>query len=486
MRRMNNDTKRNSLREWTVKYLMNPYYIKLLFMITTFGLTIPMLKATFDILVKVAVVWGGIYLLYDLFTKRWFLKTRYIIWLLIFLVLYFVSNLVNYDTYLYTNTVVFVYMVLMFLVVYPVPEDLELPAAYRQLRLYCTVFILLSFVASAVAVLVYFLNFNYEVVYSGKSYWIGVHEGRFWGIFNNPNLAAVMAVLSIMLSAVYFLLREAKSFLPKGFLIANIILHILIIMYTGSRGGELLLWGILAFTAFFWRDKIAKALFRKGTLTHAKSIAAFALVVIVGIGGYLALEKPARLVGSEVPRMTVYVRYWLGGSSEGLDYDELTEELDRPESPSGDVTTGRRLLWSYGFDKFLSNPVFGVTSEGLNKEIKIGSVLQPHLHSLYLQLMASTGILSLLVFLAFKMRIAVRTVCYLFTCKEHDLRYYLVGILGAFAATMMIYQTVEVFEVFQVILVAMVMWTLLGYMVYFLPKKTKRLVGKNDENRESD
>ena len=483
---MKENTKLNRFRDWIIRYLMNPFYIKLFFMITTFGLTIPVLKSAIDGFVKIGVVWGGIYLFYDLFTKRWFLKTRYIIWLIIYLGLYLVSNLVNYDTYLYNNTVVFGYTVLIFLVLYPVPEDLTHTAVLKQLRMYCTVFILLTFTASVVSMLVYFLNFNYEIEYFGISYWIGVHQGRFWGIFNNPNLAAVMAVLSIMLSTIYLLIRERKAFLPKGFLIVNIVLHVLIVMYTSSRGGELLLCGTFAITAFFWRDKIAEKLFKRNPATVAKSIAAFALALVVGIGGYFLLEKPARIVASEVPRLTVFLKYKMQGNTEKPNYSELTEELDRPDTPGGDVTTGRTVLWSYGWKKFKTNPIFGVTSESLNKEVLIGYKPQPHLHCLYLQILASTGALSLIIFLIFKLRIAIQTVWYLFTCKERNNQYYLVGILGAFAATMMVYQAVEVFEMFQVILVAMVMWTLLGYMVYFLPKNTKKFIRKKDENRESD
>lgn len=99
--------------------LGNAIYLKVSYLLLICFYTISFLMPLLDGLLKVVLIYGFLYLVYDLFTRRLFFKAPFVKFLLVFLALYAVTVAINYQKYLWDNFVALCYMAVSMLILFP-------------------------------------------------------------------------------------------------------------------------------------------------------------------------------------------------------------------------------------------------------------------------------------------------------------------------------------------------------------------------------
>jgi len=189
--------------------------------------------------------------------------------------------------------------------------------------------------------------------------------GRFviYGGMFDPNDIAYVLISLFPLSFYFVMHREGK--MKKGFAIGSIITALIVVLYTGSRGGMV---GLLAVIAYFM---LTKTYGIKGS--HKIIFIAAMLVLLFAVRDKIDIER------------------YLTLTDVGSDYN-VTDEF------------GRFAIWGRAFDLLLANPLTGVGAEcsgmaiGYAREA-LGIVAKwQEVHNTYIQVAVETGVPGFLVF----------------------------------------------------------------------------------------
>lgn len=447
--------------------LGNSIYLKVSYVLLICLYTVSFLMPVLDDLPKAVLIYGFLYLVYDLFTRRLFLKALFVKLLLIFLALYAVTIAINYQSYLWDNFVVFCYMAVSMLILFPHDPEADREKKRQELLLICRIVSWLLFGATVLSLLVYLLNINQTLYYYGKPVYIGVCQSRLWGVYPNPNTSAVLAGLGLASSMIVWLLKGGSRKQRALFWI-NFSCQLLLIVLSGSRGGEMFLFAMMGVVLFFFRDKIADRLTKK-QWPSAKKYLVSVLCFLIFTGGYYALGKPIKSAVAWIPYAVSSV---MSPAEDGEPAEEF-QPLEREDSEEVKMGSGRLRLWGIGLQRFSEHPIFGMTAKKLTDGVITDGAATEHLHNLYIQTLGSSGITGFLVFMTFKIWILLRAVIYAFREKERGRDYYLVILLFAVAVAVSVQQLVEVDELYRVEAIPVITWILLGYLVYFLPNRKK-------------
>jgi O-antigen ligase len=203
------------------------------------------------------------------------------------------------------------------------------------------------------------------------------------GSFVNQHHFAAFMEMTISLTCGILLSKTAKK--EQSFLlIFSLVLMIIVVFFTGSRGGMLSLFGIATFFIFsnsLIDNKTAQALSFKNKLPILALILTIAFVILG-------------------------ITFFLGGDASlirGIGLSEMTQT---------DFSTGRLDFWKVAIQIFLHNPIFGAGLDSFpvimtKYDTWNGTFRIEQAHNDYLQILAEAGIFGLFcvgmfVFLTFK------------------------------------------------------------------------------------
>lgn len=448
--------------------LGNGSYFKVSYLVLICFQMILFFRPICDPILKAVLVYGFLYLVYDLFTARTFWKAPYMKLLLSFLAFYAMGVVLHYQTYLWENFILFSYTVVSLLILFPINPAEDRSRMLKQLGLFCRVLSLFLFGATVISLLVYFLNINAAFSYFGKPFYIGTYQNRLWGIYPNPNTSSVLSAIGAVAPFVAKIALNFTSTRYRVFCWVNFGCQLLLIILSGSRGGELFFFGLIGVVLFFRRDKIGAVFgkrIRNSFFQYGISVVCF--LVIVGV--YYGLNRPLKQTLAWISYGVATLQETVEGRGEEI----LFEPLERKEDANTATGSGRLRLWKLGLERFIKEPLFGMTSKNLTDKIITDGRETDHIHNLYIQILGSSGVFAFLVFIIFKFLIFFRTLKYLFKEKERDQNYNLVVLLFGMAVATAIQQLVEVDELYRVESIPVIAWVLLGYLVYFLPKSKR-------------
>lgn len=173
-------------------------------------------------------------------------------------------------------------------------------------------------------------NAQYEVA-------VGFFSGRLWGAFQDPNLGAVMSVLSISI-CLCRIADEKKRWLC-GLLTADCALLLLYIALSDSRTGMVCL-GVMAALGVLWQ-------LWQGERNPRRVILLLLGACLALVGGYFVIKL---------------IQAAYNGAMTAIDRPEL--RIDRGYSMAGDVSNRRWEIWKNGLAIGLRRPLTGVSFEG--------------------------------------------------------------------------------------------------------------------------
>lgn len=411
---------------------------------------------------------GMLLLLADLFTRRNMFSLQRVVLLILFFCGYLISIVMNREYDFMGNAKLMVWMgIQVFLLCAP---DDEVPFE-RHLRHLCVVgdtFVAVWLVGALFSFGQYCIQYGGYVgnISEGRLRYSrqGFIENRLFGVFTDPNYAAICSLIAIGLAALLLYLRKGGKLL-KAYYIVSIVFQVIYIVLSGSRTA--LLSGIVAaafsvavVTAGYCRQK-------KAGLRVLAALLAAVLCAGVIFGGDKVLKKGL----AYVPEVFTSLH--------------LTDNLDLPEGPvdlnredvvdSTNISNNRFAIWKDYLNVFTHTPLFGTSPRRPLDYVKdhfpsMYVVEKEYLvHNGYLAVLVGTGILGTLPLMLWFMLMAVKIARYLFSDRtRRDEKYWPIVILTAIVICPLVSAFFMMEIYFCLDIVTFLFWPLFGYLLCFL------------------
>ncbi len=304
------------------------------------------------------------------------------------------------------------------------------------------------------------------------TYYVGFHFGRLFGVFWDPNIAALGAAVAAVLS-LHLLLKRPRLWrkIGYGFLI---VLHVVYISLSDSRTGILCLtvgggmYALIrlcrhAFSGVKWKQAAAVIL-----LASLCACTAFALPKVMRQGCIALAEE-------------IYTRV---NRDDGEETTDVRELFDRGYDITGDPSNRRFDIWKGALEIAAREPVFGVSRANIlhyvdenlpqsylvtNDHMRFDSM-----HNLYLEILVSQGAVGLLLFLAAALSLALPALKHIRALVKGEAGREVALIFGILSATLV--STLVMAEIVYVISpVSTLFWLSCGNLSFLLrEEKTKK------------
>ncbi len=417
---------------------------------------------------------GGLLLAIDLFTNRDMLRTRYSGLLVLFLGVMAVSILVNARYGIGDNLKTFVWSCIQMLLLCAVPAGTGRETLLKQFRVVAEIFIAMWFAG----VVVSFGQFlvQYGVVVStptDPNCPEGFLSGRLFGVFTDPNVAAVCSILAIAFAAFLLVFCKRAGKLRKSYYIVTIVFEAIYVILSGSRTAELIVLGVGFVGAFLYaREKLRNRNWKRvlRSLTAVGMAAVCAVTLYVG----MSVSKDGL---AHVPPIVQNI-LTQDGENEDLFPDDMPEDvvdMTRPDvEDNEDVSNARFKIWAECLKLVQASPIFGTSprnhlafAEDHFEDLYIVS-RQYSVHNGYLAVLVCTGILGALVILAWICGVVKDVLCYLF-CKHREDPCYVPAVFfsaGLLAVAVSAFLMMGIF--FGNSIIEVLFWYLLGNVLYML------------------
>lgn len=460
--------------------VLNRFYIKVVFLIMTLLTSVPFIHNVLGSYTKLLLAWGFVIIVYDFFTKRLFLKNKYSLILLLFLVLYAITILIGDRAMLWGNISQWCYMAVFFFVFLPVDSDMPERKVKSELSVLFNIFVCITFVFSVYCFATFCIWYSqtYTAINEVKVY-LGVVDGRLWGLYN-PNAGGMLNLISIALS-MFFVFTVKKKGL-KILYIINSVLQLFCLVLTQSRSSfyAMIVFAIIFcfFTAGKWAKEMTQILFKKDRFKTQLKIAArlfmTVLVTVILVYSY----EPIRQSLQAIPNT---ISSFFQSPDPGNDTEEEDKTIGRfevEENRPGGFLTGRTDLWRGGWQVFKNNPVMGVSYESIAKETEPyvdkmwhTTLNKGRLHNIYITILVASGSTGFIVLAVFALLSAIK----LFrgaveTMKKPNL--YFIIIIGLIVSNY-VAEMVEARILYNVSVFSVFFWIIYGYGMYFAEKSIK-------------
>ena len=375
---------------------------------------VPILHTYLGGYAKIVLIWGLFLVLYDLIRIRGIVYTPHYKWLLLFILLYFVSIFVNFKNGFIENLSSFLYCIIPLLLLYPHFATASKDEMIREARIYAMVFFVFTFICCFISVIMF--SKQYFILFNGE-YRTGVHWGRLYGIYKSPNSGSLYAFLSILL-----LLFWAKT-CKKNTIIQKILYGIIIVINTmyfvlaDSNGTNVALYcfiGILVFLLVLTTVKRFKPV--KKILKVIAAIVLSAVMVCASYYSTKALGSAFSYIPSIISALSPGEKQGKPAPPPGQPQKTAAPKSDSSEKDSGlssvptertykaTFISGRPDMWLMGARIIMKYPMFGV---GYGDYYEISKSISPTpsnpavssgFHNLFIQIAATCGLPCLIAF----------------------------------------------------------------------------------------
>lgn len=214
------------------------------------------------------ILWGGVLVLKNIFDKRGYINkvTQFSIYA--FLISYIITIFINSNSNLIGNTKTLIWQIIMMFVLFRSESWKSKDEVDSDIIKISKLIIVLTIILSLTSLIIFLLNIVYWVKrVDGAVIPIGYYYARLWGIYVDPNQAAVISIISMLASVIVLINKKYKSL---SFIISNIVIQYIFMILTASRGGMIgflfssIVLGYLLLD-YLLRNKITKDILRRCT-----------------------------------------------------------------------------------------------------------------------------------------------------------------------------------------------------------------------------
>ena len=349
---MNQIGKSNKLEYFTSGFIFKiVYLILVLFSFNTLLLDIPYLK---NILVYTSVVLGGIVIIYRLIHIKRFIQMKYIGLLFAFILSYGISMLLNIKYGFMDPLQAMVWMALQYFVLFLRDPDQTQKKSAKEFRILSWIFMLYTLLCSMLSFVMLLFGYSVKNFDRNPVKLAGLIWGRLWGVYTDPNYAAVLAIIAIFIGI--YLVKCYKSVFVKILCGINAAFQIMYIAFSDSRTGLVCLCIGGAFYTY--------ARFLKMPKLKVKKLAGQAISVIAAICIFcvmFVIPKGIKSGYNKIIELAATVQNPGVGDTEDENPKPNDKEIGREQDIESDVSNRRFDLWKSGIEIFTKKPIFGVS-----------------------------------------------------------------------------------------------------------------------------
>ena len=421
-----------------------------------------------SLIFSIVAVFGGSIVCLDIFTKRIFLKQKNIIWLILFWFACLISSIINIRYGFIGNVRNLVWLCISFFLLYPIDQERSSSEIKKEIKYVSNFLIVVWFIACCISFFMFLMQIGFYVdIFPDSFARMGFIECRLFGVFEDPNYAAVVAVIVIIFS-VFNIKTNSKIFL-KIFYAINILINFFYIVLSGSRTAEVSAFVSAAFIVYFILLK--KLEFKKLDYLLKQFISIFislfcsaALIFSMSLTreflSYLPdfINSPFETTSISEPRTKKHI-------------DTNREDVNN----SADISNCRFKIWLSALELFKSKPIFGTSPRNMRAYAKAkfpsGFIAQRSyaVHNAYLDVLTSTGIIGAFMLIVFFVKYLIYIFRFLLLNTQNK-NYYMV----LFCFSIVVTVAVSAFFLSEILFVntigVLVFWLSLGYSCYFSEK----------------
>ncbi len=437
-------------------------------------------------------VLGALLLAVDFFTRRNMLRVPNAELLLAFFVIALISCVLN-RAYSFTGSVkCLIWMAIQILYVGAVDVDLPREVHKKHIAILGHVLILFWLVCVVISLRMYIIQYGIQtdIMVGEKLLWrtVGYLEGRLFGIFIDPNYAALISLFCILL-ALYFLTQPGCALWRRILYGISIAVQFLYVVLSASRTAELCMVGAAFFGGCFIlpvrpnRKKLVHlalcglvgllcAAVSFGALTVVRAGAAYlpSLYADVSAGaGQTQMKGPlSQPDATPAPETAESAPNAHTPAAHPLEAVDMT----RPDAEKEDYSNNRFAIWADYLRVVRSAPVLGVGPRGYEsyaaEHFPDSFIVQRQyvVHNGYLVLFVGTGIVGGLLMLVWFALAAISVLIWLVKNRKDTPEGYrdvlwltmilVIGAVAAFPFQILFYVNDEV---------TIVLWVVFGYVM---------------------
>lgn len=346
---------------------------------------------------------------------EWIYKRRkYDVFLIIFILAALISSVFFGSGIIIGNMKIIFWQILLIFVIY------ENGKTGKYFSIIENILIHAWFILVLISIVLFFSKISMTIPLSKLYYGIrfGFVENRLFGVFVDPNYAATISVVVVLISLSMF--KKGKNVPTKIFLLANTILQLLYISLSGSRTALVEIIVAVFFGIFFillkGKHKIKNIIKSIGV----SLISVLVIVVIINLTQTLSLK----IVNSYNTPIGIqnYITA-INNPSESNKKNNIVVENDKSidlerkdVKNNNDISNNRFRLWKSAFEIFKETPVLGTSPRGLIPfaqrelpETLIGKNGQSP-HNFFFYSLASIGLLGTIPLVLFFLYNITRTI----------------------------------------------------------------------------
>lgn len=342
-------------------------------------------EGTNQILFNIFAITGFVLVCADMFLERTFFKSKLFIPLLIFYIICCISTVLNIDYGYEENLKTLVWFAIHLNIFYTLSVRI---GKEKFLKLLNKLFYAMSAVWT-VAILVSLYSFFKMDGTKIDGVEQGFVDSRLFGVFIDPNYAAIEAFIFILFSVFYF---NKKN---KWVLIPFIFINVIYIILSGCRTVIVLCIAVLIFL-------LALMIYQKIKLKHFNK----KIMVVLLLCGFLVFCNDIN------KQLLTLVHSKLTLHSSEVENADPGHILDRPDTGPENILNNRIYIWEGYLKTVPDDLIFGKSPRNAIKIItdmypeNFVSVRQYETHNGYLSVLVCTGVLGLIAVAAFLLKIA--------------------------------------------------------------------------------
>ena len=405
-----------------IKILIDPSLFWVGTLIMLFMKSNPYINSTIfaDIAMVISVLWGGSIMI-DLLRKngKSIIKNTYVILLIIFILSYFITVVLNLQYQYMSNFKDIIWFVIQLTTMFILQQYLDPQKREQGIKYVVNTYILISFCFALGSLFFVFLNIGGVTDY-GK--W-GFLSQRLFGIYRSPNYGALYCVISIILSIACLHFTRMKI---QVCLWINILVNYLYVIYSVSNTGlvsliiMLLVYGLLKiFIMHFNIKKIIIyflfSIFVIGMITPIREFT----TKIIGVAenqqttnvleGKITDEHNNQMDVNDFPEDTSTIPEETKNKLQNSD----SVTFERTYMPDEMIGNGRITHWMMGLNVFNNHKWFGTSIRGyldtVESEFPDAEEIQKSetLENDFLTLLVCTGISGCCIFMLFTLKVFI-------------------------------------------------------------------------------
>ena len=424
----------------------------------------------------VIMTWGVFLLIYREAKYHTALKTRFGLWLMLFLLFSAVTAIVHFSAellYDLHNLIMLFHTAICFFIFYGVHTEKRLNFR-RELYAVCRFIVYTTTVLGVIGLACLMADIRFEIL--GLKFI--VYETRFTGLHSNPNQLGFCAVAAIfcghMLLKKDFIAISGHERVSTIWIASCAGVNAISLMLCDSNGALVLMVG---YAVFFLIYKMFGSERRFGLKqTISKSVACLlAGAVIVGALFFvrnIMQDGFAHIMSSGRETVVIEGDIKLDIEDEGITFEHENKNID----------SGRFKLWTQAGQMFLRNPVLGIGKgniydygrgmfvDGVKFSKKYGLLapLMTDFHNGYLTVLVCSGAVGFLLLAVFGLKCFKHLSINVF--RGENLKESTFPCMYAFVCAYSVYAFIEEALLFNVLFMVVFFWLILGYASCFMVK----------------